>query len=329
MMNALQLNNIDLAKSISNNTEIAQMQLDLLKFQYDKQLSIELFKSEVYGQKFKSESQIFVILQEGRTLGMTATESLNGLYQVKGGVEMFGASKTAFLTRRGYSINYSNEEFDNVEFTYVEWENNQKKNVKKIVKTLVKTTVTVANDKESYTETFTIEDIKNQEKNDGLKNAPQNKLRYEALNKIIKTNLAGKVPIILAKSEDDYQEEVKKDKTLVEKTEEQKEKIELLKYIQDEANTIEALAKIESLVYDDLKQVYQDKLQSIKEETKKITKEQLKLLHTLLTKNEKNGGEKIAEAKQSIYEMFSVASTKELSEEDAKTLIDGLNNRNN
>lgn len=117
-------------------------------------------------------------------------------------------------------------------------------------------------------------------------------------------------------------------------------KDEIIVYINEDANTIEALKKVEDKLKTNEQieayivkltllnqKLYKDK-ETVVEPPKaeKATEAQLKLSHTLLNEAEKKGGEKVADAKDSIKSMFQVNSTKDLTKNDIQAIITNLQN---
>lgn len=318
-INTLSLNDSNLSTTISNLPEIRQLQLDHLTFEFDFRKATALHKSGIYSNRFKNEYEIFTILQEGRTLGFNSSEAMNGLYLVGGGVQMYGSLKTAYLQKRGYKIQFNNEKVTN--------------------NRLVETTVIVTKDDEKYETTVTVEQIKSGALNAGLKNAPMTKLRYEAINRILKTQLAGAIPEIVARSEDDIinLESVKK-------IEESKPDA-LIDYIENDCKSLEQLLKVEAqLKTDEQKKSFEQKKKEFniqvkaveedilpskvepKEEidnvidTDLITDAQVKLISVLCSKHPN------PDRKDSIKNLYGVSTTKHLSKKQAKEIIDDLNN---
>jgi len=233
---------------ISDIPEIRELQIEQLQFEYDYRKAEALDASQIYSKKYKNKFEIFAILQEGRTLGFNSSESMNGLYLVGGGVQMYGSLKTSYLQKRGYKINFVDEKVENDK--------------------LVETTCIVTKNDEKYTAAVTVNQLKGGKNNPGLQNAPMTKVRYEAINRILKTQLSGSIPDIISRSEDDIIIEAK----IVNKNEEVKKddkKSEIITYIEEDVTTIEGLESVknqikteeEHLVYEAKKAELQPKLE--------------------------------------------------------------------
>ncbi|MGL5965416.1 MAG: hypothetical protein ACRCZ2_13625 [Fusobacteriaceae bacterium] len=222
---------------------------------------------------------------------------------------MFGSLKTAYLTKRGYKIQFINEIVE--------------------ANKLVKSTAVITKDSEEYQATVTVEQLKNGKQNGGLQNAPMTKVRYEALNRILKTQLSGIIPDLVSRSEDDIIDIVE---TKVEAKTPTVED-ELLKFIKEECPDFKSLLKVKDKCNtDELKQAYNLKLKELQpaqtvevleaeidDYADLITKPQISKLHACLSDFENKD-----EIKAGIKSKYEVDSTKDLTKAQAIEAIEYL-----
>lgn len=88
--------------SVMNPTEYAQM----------KKMANEFWESGALNDSFQNPQQVIMALAAGREMGMGFTESINGLYFVKGKLNIYGKATPAALRRHGWRIKYKDETAD-------------------------------------------------------------------------------------------------------------------------------------------------------------------------------------------------------------------------
>lgn len=87
---------------VMNPVEYAQM----------KKMANEFWSSNALGDSFQNVEQVIMALAAGREMGMGFVESINGLYFVKGRLNIYGKATPSALRRNGWSIRYTAETAD-------------------------------------------------------------------------------------------------------------------------------------------------------------------------------------------------------------------------
>ncbi len=85
--------------AVMNPTEYAQM----------KKMAGEFWASGALNDSFENVEQVIMALAAGREMGMGFIESINGLYFVKGKLNIYGKATPSALRRHGWRITYSEE----------------------------------------------------------------------------------------------------------------------------------------------------------------------------------------------------------------------------
>lgn len=67
-------------------------------------LSEKLHKSKALPAQLDNPEKVFMVLLTGRDLGLSPTQSLNGLYIVNGKVSIYGETAALLMKRAGYVI---------------------------------------------------------------------------------------------------------------------------------------------------------------------------------------------------------------------------------
>ena len=74
-----------------------------------KKVAEEFWSSGALNDSFENVNQVIMALAAGREMGMGFIESINGLYFVKGKLNIYGKATPSALRRHGWRITYSNE----------------------------------------------------------------------------------------------------------------------------------------------------------------------------------------------------------------------------
>lgn len=85
--------------NVMNPTEYAQL----------KKMANEFWSSNALNDSFDNVEQVIMALSAGREMGMGFIESINGLYFVKGKLNIYGKATPSALRRHGWRITYSDE----------------------------------------------------------------------------------------------------------------------------------------------------------------------------------------------------------------------------
>lgn len=170
----------------------------------------EFYKAGCFGAGIQNAHQAFVVIQAGAEMGMKPMEAMNSFYIVNGKITIYGPAQIKKLKQAGWKVTFP-------------------------VSTKEKVTCRVEKGEEIYEESYTIYDLPSNSKAKGF--APLEKLRYHAVSRIIRFNL----PEVLdagnfytPEEVEDFQEDKKEVKT----------KPPIIKFIQEEAKTIEALETV-------------------------------------------------------------------------------------
>jgi hypothetical protein len=75
---------------------------------YQLELSDKFIKSGAFPNM--SPEQAFTIIKAGQEMGMSAMESLNTLYIVKGSIQPYGKGMIAIMTKNGWTVSYQDED---------------------------------------------------------------------------------------------------------------------------------------------------------------------------------------------------------------------------
>lgn len=74
-----------------------------------KKMAGEFWQSGALNDSFDNVEQVIMALSAGREMGMGFTESINGLYFVKGKLNIYGKATPSALRRHGWRIKYKDE----------------------------------------------------------------------------------------------------------------------------------------------------------------------------------------------------------------------------
>lgn len=83
--------------------------MDPVEYAQTKKLAADFLASGSVARSFDNVNQVMMALLAGREMGMSTTESLNGLYFVDGKLNIYGKATPAALRRHGWQIKFKDE----------------------------------------------------------------------------------------------------------------------------------------------------------------------------------------------------------------------------
>lgn len=84
--------------------------MDPVEYSQMKKMAAEFWNSGALNDSFQNVNQVIMALAAGREMGMGFVESINGLYFVKGKLNIYGKATPSALRRHGWRIKYSDED---------------------------------------------------------------------------------------------------------------------------------------------------------------------------------------------------------------------------
>lgn len=90
---------------LTENTSV----MNPIEYEQMKKMANEFWQSGALNDSFSNPQQVIMALAAGREMGMSFTESINGLYFVKGKLNIYGKATPAALRRHGWRIKFTDE----------------------------------------------------------------------------------------------------------------------------------------------------------------------------------------------------------------------------
>lgn len=90
---------------LTENTSV----MNPIEYEQMKKMANEFWQSGALNDSFSNPQQVIMALAAGREMGMGFTESINGLYFVKGKLNIYGKATPAALRRSGWRIQFTDE----------------------------------------------------------------------------------------------------------------------------------------------------------------------------------------------------------------------------
>lgn len=175
----------------------------------------EFYKAGCFSGNIQNAHQAFVIIQAGAEMGMKPMESINSFYIVNGKITIYGPAQIKLLKKHGWRVSFP-------------------------VSDKSKVTCRVEKGDEIYEESYSINDLPSNSKAKGF--APQEKLRYHAVSRILRFNL----PEVMDAGNFYTQDEVEnfQDKPTFTEAEIEDKKSPVLTFITEVAESIDQLETV-------------------------------------------------------------------------------------